>query len=121
MKELENRAIKAASMFVTRRGYEVLDEEWGIPEQEIQIDLVARDEDDIVFIDVKARAYGDSLPDEDIDRKRLESVAARWLASHPEQAEDVTVRFDAISLLVIGEDRALLRHHINVLGQGEIL
>ena len=121
MKELENRAIKAASMFVARRGYEVLDEEWGTPEQEIKIDLVARDENDIVFIDVKARAHGDSLPDEDIDRKRLESVAARWLASHPDQAEDVTIRFDAISLLVIGEDRALLRHHINVLGQGEIL
>ena len=110
MKELENRAIKAASMFVARRGYEVLDEEWGIPEQEIKIDLVARDKNDIVFIDVKARAHGDSLPDEDIDRKRLESVAARWLASHPEQAEDVTVRFDAISMMVVREDRALSRY-----------
>jgi len=120
MKELENRAIKAASMFVARRGYEVLDEEWGIPEQEVKIDLVARDMDDIVFIDVKARAHGDSLPNEDIDRRRLESVAAKWLAAHPEEV-DVTVRFDAISLLVVGENRALLRHHINVLGQGEIL
>ena len=41
MKELENRAIKAASMFVARRGYEVLDEEWGTLEQEIKIDLAA--------------------------------------------------------------------------------
>ena len=121
MKELKNRAIEAASTYVTLRGFEVLDEKWGIPEQEVKIDLVARDEDDIVFIDVKARADGDSLPDENIDRKRLESVAARWLATHPEESENVTVRFDAISMLVIGNDRALLRHHINVLGQGEIL
>ena len=29
--------------------------------------------------------------------------------------------FRKISLLIVGENRALLRRHINVLGQGEIL
>lgn len=121
MQELKNRAIQAANTFVTRRGYEVLDEEWGTPEEETRIDLVAKDEDTIVFINVKARANGDSLPDENIDRKRLETTAARWLAEHPDAGADMTIRFDAISMLVIGEDRALLRHHINCLGSGEIV
>ena len=121
MSELKNRAIQAANTFVTRRGYEVLDEEWGTPEEETRIDLVAKDEDAIVFINVRARANGDSLPDENIDRKRMESNAARWLAEHPDAGSDVTIRFDTISMLVIGEDRALLRHHINCLGDGNLV
>ena len=121
MSELKNRAIQAANAFITRRGYEVLDEEWGTTQEDLRVDLIAKDENAIVFIDVKARANGDSLPEESIDRKRLEQVAAQWLAAHPDAGSDITVRFDAISMLVIGEDRALLRHHINVLGDGKIV
>ena len=64
MSELKNRAIQAANAFITRRGYEVLDEEWGTAQEDLRIDLVAKDENAIVFINVAARANGDSLPEE---------------------------------------------------------
>ena len=54
------------------------------------MDLVAKDEDALVFISVQARANGDSLPDEVIDRKRMESNAARWLAEHPDTGSNIT-------------------------------
>ena len=43
---------------------------------------------------------------------------ARWLGEHTDNPDlaDVTIRLDNISMLVAGEDCALLRHNINCLG-----
>ena len=100
---------------------QVLDRAWSA-EEGISVDLVARDGDAIVFIDVAAREGIDKgLPEEDPVgcRQRMEIAAARWLAEHAEELADVTVRFDLIALMVIDEKRALLRHHVNALGCGE--
>ncbi len=37
-----------------------------------------------------------------------------YLATNPD-GSDYTVRFDKLSILVIGESRALIRHHINAM------
>lgn len=122
MNELKNRAIQAAEIFVTARGYEILDSENGQAEEDLRYDLVAQDEDTVVFITVKARMGGDSLPEESTDRKALEAGAAAWLKTHAAELDaDVHIRFDAISMLVIGDDRALVRHHINCLGDGNLI
>lgn len=122
MNELKNRAIQAAEKFVTARGYEILDSENGQQEEDLRYDLVARDEDAVVFITVKARMDGDSLPEESTDRKALETNAANWLKSHAAELDaDVHILFVTISTLVIGEDRALVRHHINCLGDGNLI
>lgn len=99
----------------------MLDKAWSA-EEGISVDLVARDGDAIVFIDVAAREGIDKgLPEEDPAgcRQRMEIAAARWLAEHAEELADITVRFDLIALMVIDDKRALLRHHINALGCGE--
>ena len=63
--KIQERAIEAAAKFVDRRGYEVLDRAWSA-EEGISVDLVARDGDAIVFIDVAAREGIDKgLPEED--------------------------------------------------------
>lgn len=46
----------------------------------------------------------------------MELLAVSWLAEN-DFAESVGVRFDKISMIVVGEDRALLRHHINAFGE----
>lgn len=119
--KIQERAIEAAAKFVDRRGYEVLDKAWSAKEG-ISVDLVARDGDTIVFIDVAGReGIEKGLPEEDPAgcRQRMEIAAARWLAEHAEEFADVAIRFDLIVLMVIDESRALLRHHINALGCGE--
>lgn len=120
MFELKQKAIKTASTFLTRRGYEVLETEW-TSEDGGSVDVVALEKGTIVFCDVEARRGCDKgMPAEggEASRQRMEVNAARWLGEHAGDPDlvDVTIRFDNISMLVVGEDRALLRHHINCLG-----
>lgn len=82
---------------------------------------MALEDEAVVFIDVNARHGADKgMPEENIPaaRERMEINAAKWLAENAgdERFVNVSVRFDIISMLVLSEDRALLRHHINCLG-----
>ncbi len=120
MKDLLERAIKASATFLERRGYEILDRNWSNGGS--AIDIVARDEDGvIVVVDVKARVGADKgFPiDTEASRERLESAAAQWLAEHDDEPVDISVRFDAISMMVIDDSRAFLRHHVNRFGTAD--
>ena len=116
---LQDRAVEAAARFLEIRGYETLATGWKSPEARGTIDLVARDpeSDDLVFVDVSARPNsGAGFGDGRNDRETMELLAVSWLAEN-DFAESVGVRFDKISMIVVGEDRALLRHHINAFGE----
>ena len=56
--ELQEKAVKAAARFIERKGYELLETGWASPEGTL-IDLVAKDEGTLVFIDVTATEYGE--------------------------------------------------------------
>lgn len=120
MKNLQERAIEAAKKFITRKGYEVIEASWR-SENTGSIDLIARDEEMLIFIDVAAHEGIDKgMPEENLPaaRERMEINAAKWLAQHvdDESFVDVRVRFDTIGMMVLSENRALLRYHINCLG-----
>ena len=115
--ELQEKAVKAATRFVERKGYELLDTGWTSPEG-TQIDLVANDEDTLVFIDVTATEYGEGgFEGGKVSRSDLEIAAASWLAGNTPDGE-IQVRFDIIDMLVVSADRALLRRHINAFSCG---
>ncbi|EHF02643.1 hypothetical protein HMPREF1008_00288 [Olsenella sp. oral taxon 809 str. F0356] len=114
MKNLNEKAIAAAERFLDRRGYEILDTNWEAPDGFGTVDIIAADEDTIVFVDVEATRGTDGFPAEENARGKREALAAKWLAENPERS-DTAIRFDAISMMVVSEDRALLRHHINQL------
>ena len=120
MSEFNERAIEAAEKFLTHRGHEIVETGWRAADG-IGIDIVSRDDDGtVVFTDVSARrGFDKGMPGEDADasRERREIAAAAWLAEHGDDPEllDVTVRFDDIAMMVVGENRALLRHHVNCL------
>ena len=48
--ELQEKAVKAATRFIERKGYELLETGWTSPEG-TKIDLIANDEDTLAFID----------------------------------------------------------------------
>ena len=48
---------------------------------------------------------------------KMERTAMDWLVHHDERL-DVPVRFDAVSVAVLGEQRAMLRHHVNCVNKG---
>lgn len=119
MSKLNEKALEAAKNYVTHRGYDVIDSAYET-EQDGQLDIVAMDEGTIVFIDVLARKNTKqgfpSEPNNVANRKRRENQAICWIADHPEYSNNIPVRFDVVSIIVVAEHRAFLRHHINALG-----
>ena len=113
--EMQSRAVQAAQRFVERRGYTVLDTGWSPEEGAGAIDIVAQDDETIVFIDVTA-AGTDGFENGHTERGTLEVLAARYLGEHAPEG-DVGVRFDTIDMMVVSADRALLRHHISAFSE----
>ena len=114
---LQEKAVKAATRFIERKGFELLEAGWASPEGTL-IDLIANDEDALVFIDVAATEYGEGgFEGGKVKRSDLEIAAASWLAVNTPDG-DIQVRFDIIDMLVVSTDRALLRHHINAFSCG---
>lgn len=111
---LENRGIKAAKMFLERKGFELIDEN---PTQDA-IDLVARFDNVLSIITLATRDASETgFPEENLARHSLETAAVQWLSEHEDEIPtDIRVRFDSIALLILSDSRAFLRMHTNVLG-----
>ena len=93
--ELQEKAVQAATRFIERKGFELLETGWTSPEG-TTIDLIASDEDSLVFIDVTATEYGEGgFEGGKVKRSDLEIAAASWLAGNCPDG-DIQVRFDII-------------------------
>lgn len=116
MKAFEEKVTHAAEMYLKRRDYEILDTDWCSPDGDGGFEIIAKDEDALVFVTVIGRNGGDEFPESRKTRQMSESLAAQYLKDSPDDFVDIPFRFDVISLLVIAESRALIRHHVNCLG-----
>lgn len=115
--KLQERAVQAAARFIERKDFDLLETGWTSPEG-TTIDLIANDANTLVFIDVTATEYGEGgFEDGKVSRDDMEIAAAAWLASGLPDG-DARVRFDIIDMLVVSENRALLRHHVNAFSCG---
>lgn len=117
-KDLGRRGERAAARFLEARGFKILERNWACDAGEA--DIIANHEGDLVFVEVKTRSNLEhGLPDEAVDaakRSRYERIAAYYLRDC--DTVDMPVRFDVVSLLVVGGERALVRHHINAFAAG---
>ena len=111
--ELGKRGEDAAARFLYRRGYEIVERNWTCSAGEA--DIIARDEEWVVFVEVKTRSSCEKgFPSEAVDpekRKRYDNIAALFLRDY--DVVDVPVRFDVVSIVLVAPDRAMIRHHIN--------
>lgn len=119
MKSFNTKVNEAAAMFLNRRGYEIIDEPWKREGGMLPVDIVARDEETIVFVSTKGRnaETGTHFEDASLDRDKLEAFAVNWFSDNIDELSNDQFRFDSISMIVMGDDaqKALLRHHINAL------
>src|SRR5664280_2677061 len=110
-KKLGERGEDAAVAFLERAGLTVVERNWRCSAGEV--DVIALDAKEIVMVEVKTRkTVAKGTPEESVTpakQRRYVRIAAAYLQSAG--IADVAVRFDVISLLVVAEDRALLRHH----------
>lgn len=109
--EVGIRGENAAAAYLDRIGMQIVDRNWRNGRGEL--DIVALDGDELVICEVKTRASEARGTAEDAvspaKQKRLVRLAAAYVAAAG--LGECAVRFDVVTIRVIAEDRALLRHH----------
>ena len=100
---------KLACRFLKRNGYKILFRNFR-GRSGGEIDIVCRDNDTLVFVEVKTRAREDfGRPFEAVDRekrKRISRGALAWLRMLDNP--DILFRFDVVEVIVAGEGKAQL-------------
>ena len=107
---------RVAARYLQAHGYRILARNVRTPYGEL--DLVAQQGDEVVFVEVKTRAtLAFGWPEEAVTPRKLEHLAAAaqmWLAEHPEVGD--AWRVDVIAVRVRpGEESVEIRHFEDVL------
>jgi putative endonuclease len=84
-----------------------------------ELDIVARDGDTLVFVEVKAgragSAFGPERPVHSVDgrkQRRVRRLAAAWLATRPPLPRYLEIRFDAVGVTLDRSGRPLEIEHL---------
>ncbi|RMG43227.1 MAG: YraN family protein [Acidobacteria bacterium] len=108
--ERGRRAERLAARFLAARGYHLLARNVRLGPGEI--DIIARDGEEIVFVEVRSRRAGSAIPPEATvgrdKRRRLADAAAQWLERSG--VEGVYCRFDVVAV-EMGSGTARIRHY----------
>ena len=97
------------ALFLLRReGYLVVERRWRCPEWNGDLDLIAWEGETLCFIEVKTRTSRDSTPAgsavDEAKRAMLRKMARAYRRTVPrEQAFEAPVRFDLVSVYLLGE------------------
>lgn len=97
-----------AVRYLKARGYEVLERNYRCPFGEA--DVVCRDEDDTILVEVKTRRGEDVFPEEAVDGEKMaryRRICLNYLLQH-EQLDNV--RFDVVGVNLLGPGVARLHH-----------
>ena len=90
----------AAAEFLKRQGYEIVERNWHCRSGEI--DLIARENDSWVFVEVKTRSSATSIPGfEAVDELKLQKLRrsiAQWCAAR--QVVSAKLRLDVVSVFL---------------------
>ena len=114
-KSIDERSHEVIRAYLEHRCIEVLEEGWAHGSD--SIDFVTMDDEELVFVDTATKCGGYDMPREESDQERFERIAAAYLVES--EVEGLTsIRYDIVSLLVTGSEKALLRHHRNILNGG---
>lgn len=110
------KAKQGIRTFLERRGFEIIEDGWKHGKD--KVDFIARDTEngDLVFIDAKVYAdAAEGFPADKPNRKRSERIASAYLSQY--DGEQCMIRFDIVSMLILANNRAILRHYRNALSE----
>lgn len=102
-----------AAEHLERRGFAIVERNhrtrWG------EIDLIAADDQRIVFCEVKTRRVGSSGPFDGLREaqcRRLRRMAAAWLQQRHDRPRAPELRFDAIGVTIDAHGRLVALEHL---------
>ncbi|MDR1713068.1 MAG: YraN family protein [Coriobacteriales bacterium] len=105
--------------YLLGKGLKIVERNWRC--QAGEADIIAFDNDELAFIEVKTRrGVNAGFPEEAVTRakrQRYERIALSYLADH--RIPTTQVRFDVIAVIVVEPNRAFLRHHYDAFGCGD--
>ena len=108
-KPLGRKGENLAASYLREQGWEILERNYRTRLGEI--DLVCRDHESIVFVEVKTRASADfARPDESVTQRKqakLRRLVEEYLVAHRLEASDV--RFDVLGV-TLGSHRTEFEH-----------
>ena len=106
---LGDRGEREAARWLRRQGFRILVRGYRTPRGEI--DLIARDGDTLVFIEVKTRRQGEPAEAVTLEKQRRLSLAALQFLKH-HRLLDERSRFDVVALVWPDAQRAPTVEHI---------
>lgn len=116
---MRDRGEDAAAAYLERVGIAVVERRWAC--EAGRIDIVAWDGDSLVIVDVvtrKAGRQGELWTPTTGKARRVKRLAKAYL-EYADLDASTHWRYDRIDLLVISDDRALLRHHRDAMSTTE--
>ena len=109
-KTLEQRVEAAAKRYLELKDFIVKEE----IEREGGNVIIAQDDSGFLVL-AKVAASEDEFPPAIFDRDEFEDLASAWLTEHSDELDEcLNVRGDSISIRVLSDTRALLRHTTNI-------
>ena len=106
---LAGRGENAAARYLRQIGYKIILRNYRSPLGEI--DIIARDGDTLVFVEVKTRAYDDPTPEEQVNptkqhqiTKAAKTYLNRYGSSQP------PARFDVVAVVWPADREPVIRH-----------
>jgi putative endonuclease len=118
-KQLGSQGEELACAYLKDQGVEIIERNWKC--QAGEADVIAREGDDIIFVEVKTRSSDSAgFPEEAVNyrkRRRYEKIAMEYLFSH--DLPSARVRFDVLALLLSTNGKAFLRHHRDAYCEGD--
>lgn len=108
-----------ACTHLEQQGLAILERNWRC--QSGEADIIAREHEDLVFIEVKTRSSTSAgFPEEAITRekrRKYERIAMEYLFSH--DFSSARVRFDVMALVISENGQAFMRHHRDAFCEGD--
>jgi len=109
--DLGRRGENIAVTFLEAEGLEVVERNWRCGQGEI--DVVAREGDELVFVEVKTRsslAFGHPFEAITVLKlARLRRLAAAWCEAHPDERSG-GIRIDAIAVIAAQQGEPVIEH-----------
>jgi putative endonuclease len=109
---LGDRGENVAARFLRNQGYKIIVRNFRCPLGEV--DIIARDRDTLVFVEVKTRAYDDPTPEDQVntDKRHQLTKAARYYLSRYGQPQP-PARFDVVAIIWPSGHEPQIRHTPN--------